>query len=129
VDRYAEVTNWFHAVSDDYRSRVQDHIWLCGAANWEQDTINDELLISQKQLDQKVQTWVVKHAECDRLMLHASQYIFIYTDRNLWQRQEQARLALAQQSIESGSARGGVINRNSRKQREAAGMHSNIISL
>lgn len=81
VDWYDEATNWFDVVIENYTGRVQHHIWMWGAVNGEQNTMNDELLIPQNQLHQKLPTRVARHAVCDRLMLHVtclSVYIRLY---------------------------------------------------
>jgi len=42
---------------------------MCENADREQDTVADELVDSQKQLDNKVQALTVKQMECDSLAL------------------------------------------------------------
>jgi hypothetical protein len=67
-----EVTNWFHAVEDEYQEQVEDLIRMCEDADRERNAIADELVNLEKQLSHKVHTLLAKRMECDRLVEQAS---------------------------------------------------------
>jgi len=48
------VTNWFHAVKDEYRKDVERLIRMFENAAQEQDIVGNELVHLQKQLNHKV---------------------------------------------------------------------------